>query len=323
MNINLLTAGSTFMSTLFNKQTQETVILRTNHTFGRNSESNTTTLQSPCASRNHAAIAWDGETWKIKDISSNGTYIDKNRISPRKYHLLPNNALIQFGDMTTETWEVLNLDPPVTGLIPVTTPGEIIPLHDVFILPVAQPEIMIYLSEDSQWLCEVGGEPSVLYSGDKIGAKGHYWYFVDGRPSAATATMITPPPNDIQFQFMANQNEEHVSLKLVAESKTIDLGERNHHYLLLLLAKQRHADIEKKYPESEQGWIKKDLLVQMMGIAEQHINIQIHRFRKQVANDLPQPYRLHQIIERRPGELRFAYCDISIEGGFKLSSQTV
>ena len=309
------------MATLFNRKTEESLILRVYHTFGRNAESNITVLQSPSVSRNHATIAWDGEGWKIKDISRNGTYINQQRISGGSYVALTPHCRIQFGNMPAETWEVVDLNPPVTGLV--ADDGSLLSLHDVYVLPVEQQQIVIYLDEEGRWLCETGGDTRVLHSGDRVGADGRYWFFVDGNPSAATAVISAqPPPNDIQFKFHASANEEHVSLTLIVGDQRLELGERTHHYLLLLLAKQRIADSQQQRPEAEQGWIKKEVLVRMMGMVEQHINIQIHRFRKQVATVLPQSATLHQVIERRPGELRFAYTDIEIDGGFAVSKRS-
>jgi hypothetical protein len=308
------------MATLLNKQTQQSVMCRVNHTFGRDAETNVTQLLSPSASRNHAIIVWDGQNWQIKDASLNGTYLNKNRVSNGTYHALNLGNSIQFGNRPDETWEVKDLSCPTTGLIPLTKGLPFIPLHDVVILPIESKEIMVYLSEDSKWLCDRAGEISTLVPGDKIGDKNNIWQFSDARPSDATATMgQTPPPSDINFCFKASQNEEHVSLALVVDNKEFDMGERNHHYLLLLLARQRIEDIEKGLHLSEQGWINKDELVRMTGIIEQHINIQIYRFRKQVTKVMPHSTTLHQVIERRPGELRFAYTDINIEGGFSMS----
>ncbi len=312
------------MARLINKHTKEIITLRANHTLGRDQHTNITALQNPAVSRNHAIISWDGEHWRLKDSSTNGTLINRTRIGYGTYHSLKEGVTIQFGNHPTESWEVIDLSPPITCLIPLTTSLSMIPLHDIEILSLGDKEIMVYLAEDGQWHCEVDGDVSVLRSGDTVGHNNSYWHFIDARPSEATAAMDqTPPPDDIQFNFEASQNEEHVSLKLVVNNSTIDFGERNHHYLLLLMARQRLIDQEKCIDKLEQGWIKKDVFVQMMGMAEQHINIQVHRFRKQVTNTLPDSTILHQIIERRPGELRFAYSNITIKGGFSNKSLVI
>ena len=301
------------MAQIYNKQTQQTIILHANHTFGRDISTNISLLDNPEASRNHAIIAWDGETWRIKDTSSNGTLLDQVRINSGTYEQLQLGTKIQFGSTDYDTWQVSDLSSPVTGLIPLSKELDFIPLHDVFILPIEQTDIMLYLSEDATWLCEENGQITTLHAGDKVGYGEQIWQFVDGHPSTATAiTSVTPPPSDIKFNFSASQNEEHISLSLVVDNKEFDLGERNHHYLLLLLARQRLEDIDKGLQTSEQGWLDKDLLINMTGIIEQHINIQIYRFRKQVATVMPHSTTLHQVIERRPGELRFALSLIHI-----------
>jgi hypothetical protein len=305
------------MATLLNKKNQKTVICRVNHTIGRDTDTNITHIESPSASRNHATIAWNGQAWQIKDASLNGTYLNKTRLNTGVYHEITLGTKIQFGNTSDEIWEVTELSPPATGLIPLSKTESFIPLHDVVILPLDNKDIMIYLSDNAQWLCESDDETSVLQPGDIVGNDKQLWQFSHAQPSDATTTMdLTPPPSDIKFNFKASQNEEHVSLSLVVDNKEFDMGERNHHYLLLLLARQRLADIKKGTPSSEQGWINKDVLVQMTGIIEQHLNIQIYRFRKQVTSTMPSSTTLHQIIERRPGELRFAYSDIHVEGGF-------
>ncbi len=312
------------MATLINKQTNEKIILRANHTFGRDQQTNITALQSPGASRNHATISWDGEQWRLKDSSTNGTFANQLRIGNGIYQPLKEGAKIQFGNYPAETWEVIDLSAPITCLLPLNPDLPLIPLHDVEILSLEEKEIMLYLAEDGYWHCEIDGEDSVLKTGNTVGYKNLLWQFIDARPSVATAAMdMSPPPDDIEFNFEASQNEEHVSLKLVVNNSIIEFGERNHHYLLLLMARQRLNDQEKGIDRMEQGWIKKDVLVQMLGMAEQHINIQIYRFRKQVASTLPHSATLHQVIERRPGELRFAYSNIKIKGGFHYQKQVM
>ncbi|MFQ3237058.1 MAG: hypothetical protein ACI9C4_002636 [Paraglaciecola sp.] len=308
------------MATLSNKQNSQEIICRVNNTIGRDRETNVTFLTNPSASRNHAITVWDGEQWQIKDISLNGTYINAFRMPRGQYKPLNLTDKIQFGGLDEITWEVINLTPPITGLIPINHESSFIPLFDIVILPLEGPEIMVYLSEQSQWICKADGKNRILTMGDIVGNTQQRWQFVEGRPTTATSVSnFTPPLNDIKFHFSASRNEEHVSLNLTIENKDIDMGERNHHYLLLLLARQRLNDTQRGLHPTEQGWMDKGNLIQMSGIKEQHINIQICRFRKQVVNLTHRSNTLHQIIERRPGELRFAYSDISIEGGCSIA----
>ena len=305
------------IATLQNTRTSQEIICRVNHTLGRDQETNLTLLSCPSVSRNHATIAWDGEGWQVKDISLNGTYVNTTRMPKGQYQPIRLGDEIYFGNFDHTVWVISDLSPPITGLIPMDQGLAFIPLFDIAILPIEQPEVIIYLSEQSQWVSEILGKTRILAAGDVVGNSQQRWQFVEGRPSTVTTAgeLLLPPPNNIAFHFSVSQDEEHVSLSLIVDDKNINMGKRNHHYLLLLLARRRLEDSAKGIHPSEQGWIDKKILTSMTGIIEQHINIHIYRFRKQVVSVTPHSTILHQIIERRPGELRFAYKHIIIEGG--------
>ena len=124
---------------------------------------------------------------------------------------------------------------------------------------------------------------------------------------------------EIELTFNVSQNEEHVSLNLAISQRRFDLGQRNHHYLLLLLARKRMADNAKGIILSEQGWIYLEQLCQMLKLNENHINVQIYRIRKQMTSILPQSLFLPQIIERRTGQIRIVYDNAKVNGGAKLA----
>ena len=305
------------MAQLIHSTQHQILYLHNNHTLGRDTCTNITALNAPAASRNHAIIAWDGAHWKIKDISKNGTFVNHLPIKTGCFHTLHLQDHIQFGDLSADTWEVADLAPPTTCLAPLVNGLPVIELFDIEIINTGNTELMIYLDERGQWQCDDGQSPMPLADGDRVGANGQFWAFLDTRAATATQTFeAARSADDVIFHFSASSNEEHVSLKIDMNNTTVDLGERNHHYLLLLLAKQRLEDTRKGLPDHDQGWVNKDVLCHMMGMIEQHINIQIHRFRKQVAAVMPQS-PLQQIIERRPGELRIAHRQLTIKGGFQ------
>ncbi len=310
------------MATLFNSQLKQSFTLFEHHIFGRHPNATGTQLKNRDASRMHAVILWDGERWSLKDSSANGTFVNGHKISKCVNHRLNTGDTICFGSEQSEHWEIRDLHPPQTRLVPLTEGLSPIDLVDIAGLPCDEkPEILLYASPHGQWMCEnQEGIASVLKSGDIVGTPTQQWRFIESQGSAATRAThdgSPPPTGDIKFAFKASQNEEHVSLTLVIDNKHIDLGERSHHYLLLFLARQRLNDKKLHLSEQEQGWIKKDVLKKMLGMPETHINIQVHRFRKQVTVALPGTTTLHQIIERRHGEIRFAFDSIDIEGGLK------
>ncbi|WNO08363.1 FHA domain-containing protein [Teredinibacter sp. KSP-S5-2] len=293
-------------------------LLRPYHSFGRSVDTNHTLIEGVGCSRNHAIVAWDGEHWKIKDLSTNGTWLNKKKLVPGVFSLLTGGDRIQFGENgNQETWRMVDLDAPVSCLMPVVEGLPTISLFDVEVLPIQSHSIVVYLSDNGEWMCESDDEIRALRTGDQVGVHDTLWEFVEGCPSSATIDMKTiHSSKNIQCIFDVNRNEEHVSLTLIVNGKQFDMGERAHHYLLLLLARQRLDDRRRGLCELDQGWMKKDILIQSLRMKEQHINIHIYRFRKQVAEKLPKEASLRPLIERRPGEIRLAYSELVIQGGF-------
>jgi hypothetical protein len=126
------------------------------------------------------------------------------------------------------------------------------------------------------------------------------------------ARMVAPPSRIVAY-FKVSQNEEHVSLQLKLDQQELQLHERNHHYLLLLLARQRIDDKLAQFADSEQGWLDKDVFADMLQLSETHINIHLYRFRQQLLKVLPKGQPMPQLIERRKGELRFNCTDVHID----------
>ena len=280
------------MAKIINLNTEEQVTLMLQHLFGRHPNSSHTLLFSPDASRMHATIFWDRGMWVLQDSSSNGTYVNGKLIHRGSAHHLHLGDLINFASLSGDTWRIVDLSPPNSLLIPVTPGLPTVVLKDLTVLPNEdQPENTLYISASGHWVCESESGVSVLKTGDLVGSREQAW------------------------RFVVSQNEEHVAMKLIMGEQEYDLGQRNHHYLLLILARKRLEDIAQGLRASEQGWIDKELLSKMLGQSENHINIQIYRFRKQIVKLLSNSTRLPQAIERRTREIRFAYDNVEITGG--------
>jgi hypothetical protein len=307
------------MATLLNLQTGESVDLLAQHIFGRHPVASSTVLKDPNVSRMHASVYWDGEFWVLQDASTNGTYINGARVQREARNRLKKDDKINFANLGGESWQLLDEFAPKSILVPQTSGMPTITLHDIAVLPNEEaPEVTLFMSPAGQWICESESGISILTSGDMVGTQDGVWQFVEAKSVAPTVFIETRNETDcsaIEIQFEVSQNEEHVALKFKMDDKEYDLGERNHHYLLLLLARQRLADKAAGYDLSEQGWVEKDRLSQMLGQSETHINIQVYRFRKQIIKALPQTLILPQVIERRSGEIRFVYDNIQIAGG--------
>ena len=312
------------MATLKNLKTEQSVILLAQHIFGRHPGASSTVLNSPNISRMHAAIYWDGEHWSLQDSSTNGTYLNGVRVPSDTRHQINKNDKIQFANVEADVWQLVCDEEPKSMLIPETKGNEAIVLDDIAVLPNEErPEVTLFLSPDGDWICESDSGVSVLSSGDLVGTNDCVWRFIEAKTVAPTLQLEAQAmANSAQIGvlFEVSQNEEHVALKITMDHLEYDLGERNHHYLLLLLARRRMADKKQGIDESEQGWIEKESLSQMLGQSETHINIQVYRFRKQLIKVLPQSLVLPQVIERRTGEIRFLYDNIKITGGINGTS---
>lgn len=314
------------MAKIINVNTGEEVTLLSQHVFGRHPNSSHTLLQSADTSRMHATIFWDGEAWLLQDSSSNGTYVNGVAVYKGFKSNVNEGDLVNFASLASDTWRVTDVSAPTSLLIPMTPGLPVMELTDLAVLPNEDtPESTLYMSTNGFWICESESGTAILKTGDLVGSQKHKWRFVEATGNEKTVQLAKQQDlsNLVSMRFDVSQNEEHVSVRFGVDNQLYDLGERNHHYLLLLLARKRLQDKQDGIADTEQGWIDKQVLSKMLGQNENHINIQIYRFRKQIVNTVPQTIALPQAIERRTREVRFAYDDIEIIGGIPTATNTV
>lgn len=307
------------MATLKNVKNDQLIILRPQHIFGRHAAGSHTILNNPEASRLHASVYWNGSNWLIKDTSSNGTYLNGTLITSGIKKRLNIGDIIQFGALQADQWVLNDINPPKSLLISLFDNGDTIELNDVILLPdYDEPEVTVYQSANGHWLSENQSGVQILETGSKVLTKDQSWIFIDAESVEKTHQAVHSQgkgAGDIQLKFIVSKNEEHVSLVISMDHLHIDLAERTHHYLILMLARKRLSDNQIGVEKNEQGWFDKDLLCQQLGLDERYINLQIYRFRKQLIQANPIGMQLLQLIERRRGELRLATDAIEIIGG--------
>lgn len=307
------------MAVLVNTHTKDNISLLAHHTLGRGIGCSTVLKEAPEISRVHAEIFWSGEFWHLKDCSTNGTIINNVRVSPEVNARLKEGDVINFGGNSKHNWRLLDVTEPKTMLIAITPGLKDVEVKDIMALPSESlPEVTVYMS-NGLWICETQFGSSVLKSGDIVGGQDSQWRFIEAKSNMQTKALDKEKftfVRNIESIFNVSQNEEHVSLYFRLNDLQIDLGQRSHHYLLLLLARKRIKDKEAELADSEQGWLDKGLLSKMAGLEESHINIQIYRFRKQLMKALPNYLELPKVIEKRSGEIRIACNSIDINGRF-------
>jgi pSer/pThr/pTyr-binding forkhead associated (FHA) protein len=311
------------MATIKNQETHEHVTLLASHVFGRDSRSVDTRLEDPDISHIHASIRWEGNEWRIYDHSRNGTFVNGEHVSHDSM-ALDLKCKIRFGTSKRSTWAVVNLDSPQTMLVPLQSDQPAIEFQRLYVLPnVENPEISIYKTEADQWISETENGIKQLKDGDIISNENHSWQFFTAKMVDSTLGIGEyrhTTVEDIRFYFHASLDEEHIEAKVVHHGKTIDLGERVHHYLLLILARQRLDDHSQGIDKDNQGWTDIGLLSKMLGLDLTYINIQIFRARKQIEEALPDVFHIIQLIERRPGSIRLGFPYFQIEHGDKIES---
>jgi serine/threonine protein kinase len=312
------------MAILQERRSPLPLYLRSLHLFGRSPAQNDTTLSNADASQIHASIRWNGAQWEIVDHSSYGTLIDAMPVLHHARQLLAVGQIIRFGPAAQQSWEVKNLDAPCPMLIPLSPGQTPIALHQLVCLPDnLTPEATIYLGSEGQWQWDNASGNTVLQDGDIVTAAGARWQFHNGMTLAMTSdvsTCRTPVSADVAFDFGVSQNEEHIHLQLHVDGKTLDLGERSHHYHLLTLARRRCQDAGNGYDALSQGWTGMAELAGMLGIEEKHINVYFQRARSQIAQHCTHAELVANCIERRRGEVRFGQFRFEIRRGAMLEA---
>ncbi len=302
--------------------------LAAHHTFGRLAASVNTTISKPYVSKLHAAIEWNGRNWLIKHLGLNGTWVNGKSIAQGESAALAVNDIIQIAEQSDPGFRVLDLSAPADMLWPADEPPLVRPpiaLHKYHLLPDNDtPEIAIFIDALSQnWLLEtVQNEPETFHlgHGDLIEFGGQSWQFFlcqDYGPTEARSQLRQL--KELEFIFDLSLDEETTQLNVSINDKHFDLGVRTHHYLLLQLARHRAMDYAQGLDEKSRGWIYADRLASELGLDSTHMNIQIFRARKQLADILQQSFE--QLVERRSGKLRFGSDKFKIYKGDTLERQ--
>ena len=303
------------MAYLSNLTSQELFPLAAHHTFGRLAVSVNTYIDNPCISRLHAAIEWNGRNWYIKSLGLNGTWLNERLLEPGDMPELVLNDHIRLAEQSDPGFRVLDLAPPADMLWPVNVkrPRPIY-LSRYHLLPdAAAPELALYLEEqDQQWYLEeihaADDHPRrALQPGDMVPFDQGCWQFVPALvcgPTEARAFQ-TQKLNDFEFVFNLSLDEEITELELQLAQRKVDLAARSHHYLILQLVRHRAEDAAQGLDSKSQGWVYAEQLAAELGMDSTHMNIQIHRARKQVADCLPNALDHQCLLERRGGKIRF------------------
>ena len=262
--------------------------LAPHHTFGRLANSVDTHIDKPYVSKLHAAIEWNGEQWRIKNLGLNGTWINGLAMAQGETRELAINDEIVLAAQNDPCFKVMDLHAPNDMLWPLDRSPQVhspIYLSRYHLLPEGEaPELALYFDEQAkQWYRE-----AIAEHGDAL------------------------PLND------GDLDEETTQLEL-RQQQVLDLAVRTHHYLLLQLARHRAEDAARGLDSKSQGWVYAEDLAAELGLDSTHMNIQIFRARKQLSDMLPDALGQHCLLERRGGKIRFGCEKFKIFKGEQLT----
>lgn len=142
---------------------------------------------------------------------------------------------------------------------------------------------------------------------------------------AATANrppVRRPPANavvcddtSVRLSFTVSRDEEHVDLRAAVSGWEGHLGERVHHYPLLLLVRQRMHDQKRGVAADSAGWVDFPELARMLGIDTAHLRIQMFRLRRQCSAVFSLAQHHLALVEHRRGQIRAASMSVCISQG--------
>ncbi|MDV5167808.1 FHA domain-containing protein [Photobacterium rosenbergii] len=308
------------------------VFLKAFHQFGRLATAVDTLIDSPEISRIHAVVEWIDNVWYVRDLSKNGLQVNGETIQANKLYKLSLDDNLMFAGQPHITFTVLNLDKPADVLIPVVPEGlssrvnvEPIYLEHYHFLPTeSSPEVIIfYDTKEKSWYCENVNEcvTSKINDGEMLEFSHSMWQLIEGADVSEKETIaVTDDFNSkVCYVFNISQDEELTKLIIINGNKNINCEIRSHHYLTALLARYKGEDSINDVPETQRGWRSIEQLSKDIGLSESHINIQIHRARKQLADKMnAEGINEPMLIERQRGRVRLAVNDFKVFKGEKL-----
>lgn len=268
-------------------------------------------LEHPLASALHARLRWNGRSWSLRDLSRNGTWINRKPAERERWTALARGDELWFGHPEA-CWRLVTADPPRLSIVPCDG-GEPIVLTDgpVALPSEERPEATLWVDRDGFIVLE-SAEGRRALADNQV-------FSVEGRAYRLQAPFATPPTaeaapraSDAQLELRVSRHEEHIEARLIAAGRTYPLRPRAHFPLLLTLARERLADERASLAPTEQGWLSIDELCRSLQADRATINTHVYRLRKQLSDcELSGAI---EIVERRfdSDEIRVGCASVEI-----------
>lgn len=243
-------------------------------------------LEHEKVSSPHARLTWTGSAWRIRDTgSTNGTWLNGERVKPGEERDITPSDTFVLGSAQSGTWRLVDGGPPRPLLMNTATSEQRLFGDAALELPGVGPVRLT--PQDGRWLLEVGDRSFVATEGMSVpGAEGWRLFLgTDGRTTAWkpwTLSLAT-------LEFTVSDDQEHVTLTMHQDGKTLDLDTRSFWSTLMILAQERIEEGEAQKArdkpgdsarsESESGWMDMTALERATGANSRTLDVHITRVR--------------------------------------------
>lgn len=289
------------------------------HCFGRSPTNVDTVINAQEVSRIHAVIEWSNGQWLIRDLSNNGTWVNKQKLVKDSSHKLEVGDKIFFASGESHGFLVKDLSPPQNMLLPVGQPSEQpsqspIILSDCNMLPSDDnPEVaLFYVPSKDQWykefLVDADGSAYPVMNEDLLFFAHQNWQ-VRLNPLTENTVLMAKPKllaDQIKYRFNLSLDEESTELTISTNEEKISLASKAHHYLTLSLARHRDEDAKNGIDEDNQGWRLPEVLIKELGYEITLFNTHVCRAKQQFRDALGGACDGDELIERKGKKIRFA-----------------
>lgn len=296
------------------------------HRFGRLTGSVDTLINSPAITKVHAVIEWEALRWQIRDQSKNGTWLNNIKLKTGESYPLKVSDTISFCNTGDYIYRIEDISPPQSLLIPSHCNDQTckaVSLNNYNLLPDEEsPSVALYFSElKQQWFIEnINAQlaPKPVFNGEQILIDQQNWQLQLYNRIDDTQLLEHHDIEQLRFHFEVSLDEEDTHLKLQTPDRTVDFQVRIHHYLTLHLARVKAQHAQQGIDGASQGWMDMEVLSKEMGMDNNHLNILIHRARKQFTDQVKQVDNADRLFERQSGKIRFGGEHFDIYKGTSL-----
>ena len=303
--------------------------LKSYHRFGRLTGAVDTLLASPAISKVHAVIEWENQRWQLRDQSKNGCWLNDHKLQKGESTPLKPGDIIQLCNTGEHVFKMLDVQPPQNLLLPTTanvSPEDAVLLSNYNLLPNEKDlQVALYFNDlEQQWYYEdltTQQPPKKVFNGEQILMGSENWRLQLFNNIDETQLLEHHEIAQLSFRFDLSLDEESTRLQLQTPDNLVDFKVRSHHYLTLHLAREKALHAQQGIDAQSQGWVDMELLSRDLGMDTNHLNILIHRARKQFTDQVKQVDNADRLFERQSGKIRFGGEHFTIYKGANLECQ--